>query len=308
MAIIGIVTDFGNRGMHYVAEMKGVALQINPDLQIVDIIHSIAPFSIIEAAYVLYITYSTFPKNTIFVCVVDPGVGSERDIVAIQTIDNYILIGPDNGIFSYFSKNNLISFITTVTESEFFYKPYSDTIKLVNEHNSMSNEIFFGENQHFDKSPEPNLEMINPISSTFHGRDIMIPVASHLSCGLDIFSIGEPKEDVVSLPNFEPEYSEKEMIIKGMIQYVDDFGNLITNIPNDEFHYLTHKKFTKFQLNIRNTRNEAITAPYFAENPPEKILVIEGSSSFLEICQNQRKAVDTLNAKVGDPFQIKFLE
>ncbi len=296
MVIIGIITDFGYKGQHYVAEMKGVALQINPDLQIIDVAHSITPFSILEAAFVLYKTYYTFPKDTIFVCVVDPVVGSERDIIAIQTIDNYIIIGPDNGIFSYFSSNNLIKFITTVTETDFFYKPYSETLKLIEDHES------FDENSEFD-SKKPF-----SISGTFHGRDIMIPVAAHLSRGLDIFSIGSPKESVVILSDFEPKYSEKELILNGRIQYIDDFGNIITNVPCNEFHFLTHKKFSKFRLDFLGTSYEVKLAPFFAENPPEKILLIEGSSNFLEICQNQKNAATTLKAKVEDVFQLKFME
>lgn len=296
MVIIGIITDFGERGHHYVAEMKGVGLQINPDLQIIDVAHSITPFSIIEAAFVLYKTYSTFPTDTIFVCVVDPGVGSKRDIVAIQTIDNYILIGPDNGIFSYFSNNNLIKFITTITETEYFYKPFSEAIKMVKDHES------------FYENPESDSNLPFPISSTFHGRDIMMPVAAHLSRGLEIFSIGIPKESVVILQDLEPNYSEKDLTIEGMIQYIDDFGNVITNISCEEFHLLTHKKFSKFRLDFLSTIYDVKLVPFFAENPPEKILLIEGSSSFLEICQNQRNAATTLNAKVGDVFQIKLME
>ena len=296
MVIIGIITDFGERGHHYVAEMKGVGLQINPDLQIIDVANSITPFSIIEAAFVLYKTYSTFPEDTIFVCVVDPGVGSNRDIVAIQTIDNYILIGPDNGIFSYFSNNDLIRFITTITETEYFYKPFSESIKMIEDHES------------FNENPESNSNLPFPISSTFHGRDIMMPVAAHLSRGLDIFSIGSPKESVIILPDFEPNYSEKDLVLKGMIQYIDDFGNIITNVPVDEFHLLTHNKFSKFRLDYLGTSYEVKLVPFFAENPPEKILLIKGSSSFLEICQNQRNTATTLNAKVGDVFRIKLME
>ena len=296
MVIIGIITDFGERGHHYVAEMKGVGLQINPDLQIFDVAHSITPFSIIEAAFVLYKTYSTFPKDTIFVCVVDPGVGSNRDIVAIQTIDNYILIGPDNGIFSYFSNNNLIKFIINITETEFFYKPFSESIKMIEDHES------------FNEKTESDSNLPFPIPSTFHGRDIMIPVAAHLSRGLELFSIGNPKESVIVLPDFEPKYSEKDFLLNGMIQYIDDFGNIITNVPSKEFHLLTHNKFSKFRLDYLDTNYDVKLVPFFAENPSENILLIEGSSSFLEICQNQKNAATTLKAKVGDVFQIILME
>ena len=97
MTIIGILTDFGPRGAHYVAEMKGVAYKINHNAHLVDISHNITPFSIREAAYALFTVYDTFPLGTIFVTVVDPGVGSDRKAICIETND-YYLLGPDNGV------------------------------------------------------------------------------------------------------------------------------------------------------------------------------------------------------------------
>ena len=87
--IIALLTDFGSRGQHYVASMKGVILKINPEARILDISHNITSYSIVETSYILKSTYKHYPKNTIFIIVVDPGVGSLREVLVIKTTSNY---------------------------------------------------------------------------------------------------------------------------------------------------------------------------------------------------------------------------
>jgi S-adenosylmethionine hydrolase len=139
--IIALLTDFGNRGQHYVAAMKAVILRINPDVKLIDISHVISPYSIIEASYILKTTYTHFPKNTVFIVVVDPGVGSTREIILVKTKTNYVFIGPDNGIF-----------------------PNTFSIEEISECYSIQNEEYFN----------------HPVSPTFHGRDIMAPVGAYI--------------------------------------------------------------------------------------------------------------------------------
>jgi len=98
--IIALVTDFGPKGQHYVAAMKAVIMNINPLVKIIDISHDITPYSKIEASYILKTTYKYFPKGSIFIIVVDPGVGGSRELLALKTKSDYIFIGPNNGIFS----------------------------------------------------------------------------------------------------------------------------------------------------------------------------------------------------------------
>ncbi|MHA1645999.1 MAG: SAM-dependent chlorinase/fluorinase, partial [Promethearchaeota archaeon] len=128
MGIIGIMTDFGMRGQHYIAEMKGIALQINSDVQIIDISHTITHYSRIESAYMIFTIYNKFPKGSIFVCVIDPGVGTEREIAVIETKDGYYLVGPDNGIFSYFQIQNLIKNCFIAENSSYFNPPYAKAL------------------------------------------------------------------------------------------------------------------------------------------------------------------------------------
>jgi len=147
--VITLLTDFGLKDP-YVASMKGVILSINPKCTLVDITHQVNPHDIREGAFILAQTYSTFPKGTIHLAVVDPGVGSPRNPVLFVT-KNYFLIGPDNGLFSIALKAETVKQAVVLTNQKFF---------------------------------------LSEISSTFHGRDIFAPVAAYLSLGVKPESFG----------------------------------------------------------------------------------------------------------------------
>jgi len=138
--IITLLTDFGTKDP-YVGAMKGVILRINPNAVVVDISHEIAPQDVTEAAFKMLGYIPFFPRGTIHVCVVDPGVGSKRRAVAVQTSDSY-LVGPDNGVFTLASKKFGCERAVALENKKYF-------------------------------SAE--------VSRTFHGRDIFAPVAAHLS-------------------------------------------------------------------------------------------------------------------------------
>src|SRR4030043_1230709 len=140
--IITLLTDFGLKDP-YVASMKGVILSINPQCTLVDITHQVSPHDIREGAFILAQTYSTFPKGTIHLSVVDPGVGSARKPILIVT-KNYFLMGPDNGLFAFAVKRETLKQVVVLTNQKFF---------------------------------------LSEISSTFHGRDIFAPVAASPALG-----------------------------------------------------------------------------------------------------------------------------
>ena len=161
--IITLLTDFGVSSP-YVAAMKGVILSINPKVTIVDISHNIAPQNIDEAAFVLAQTASHFPTDTIHVVVIDPGVGSDRKILAVTTGKGTFL-APDNSVLKYIFKTSPDATIIKVTNSDYFL-------------------------------PET--------SNTFHGRDIFAPVAAHLSLGVLIEKLGKPAENYQKGSVLEP--------------------------------------------------------------------------------------------------------
>jgi len=147
---IALLTDFGTKD-GYVGVMKGVIRSINPNVDIIDIAHDIARQNINEAAFVLWNSYKYFPRNTVFVVVVDPGVGSERRILCVKA-NGYFFLAPDNGVLKYVIGECHIQQVVEVTNEKYFL-PY--------------------------------------LSSTFHGRDIFAPVAAHLAHGLRISLLGK---------------------------------------------------------------------------------------------------------------------
>ncbi|MGC8743233.1 MAG: SAM hydrolase/SAM-dependent halogenase family protein [Verrucomicrobiia bacterium] len=156
--IITLTTDFGTQDW-FVGTMKGVILNIAPDVNIVDITHEIPPGDIKAGAYALFAAYRFFPENTIHISVVDPGVGSDRKPIAVKT-KSYWFIAPDNGILSY---------------------------ALINEE---IEEIRLIENEKL---------MLKPTGTTFHGRDIFAPVAAHIAQRIDSSIIGKKLEQIITI-------------------------------------------------------------------------------------------------------------
>ncbi len=154
-AIITLTTDFGTDD-GFVGSVKGVILSINSGTSIVDISHTVNPHDILGGAFVLYQAYSYFPENTIHIAVVDPGVGSKRQAIIIET-DKHLFVGPDNGIFSLVLKNERPKRIISLTNEEYF---------------------------------------LNDISNTFHGRDIFAPVAARLTLGETVSNFGDELEKI----------------------------------------------------------------------------------------------------------------
>jgi len=141
--IITLLTDFGTKD-HYVASMKGVILNINPQCILIDITHQVNPHDIQKGAFLLANTYSYFPKGTIHLSVVDPGVGGGRKAILLVT-QNYFFVGPDNGLFTLIARREKVKQVVVLTKRKYF---------------------------------------LPKVSMTFHGRDIFAPVAAHLSLGI----------------------------------------------------------------------------------------------------------------------------
>jgi S-adenosylmethionine hydrolase len=158
MHIITLTTDFG-RSDWFVGTAKGVILGINPRATIVDITHEVRPGDIRAGAFSLMAACRFFPKATVHVAVVDPGVGSERRAIAVQTAD-YIFIGPDNGVLSWALAREKIKFVRQLENPKYF---------------------------------------LESISRTFQGRDIFAPVAGHLSRGLSLKQLGRQLKDFIRI-------------------------------------------------------------------------------------------------------------
>lgn len=196
--LITLTTDFGYADP-FVGVMKGVIYGINPQANIVDLTHSITPQNIEQAAFIIGMHYNYFPKNSIHLVVVDPGVGSARRPV-LAVADGHYFIGPDNGVFSYVYKQ--------VPED-------LQVIRITSEHLFLMKD-----------------------SPTFQGRDVFAPSAAWLSTGKDIGYFGEIITDyhVIDLP---APVRQTDQLLQGEIILIDRFGNAITNIRKSELDELS---------------------------------------------------------------------
>lgn len=244
-SIVTLTTDFGLRD-GFPAAMRGVILSVNPEAQIVDLSHDIAPGDISHGAYVLARVPQYFPAGSVHVGVVDPGVGSARKILAVQSGESFF-IAPDNGLLGYVLQGHPDAEVR-----------FLDNRELWLEHPSM----------------------------TFHGRDIMAPVAAHLSKGISFSEVGPIANSWEPAP-FPPALNRGD-VIEGHVIHVDRFGNLVTNIYGEMGGTLI---VGEHRLNRR--------VDTFAEGEPNVPVVLAGSSGWLEVAVNGGSAADMMQVGVG---------
>jgi S-adenosylmethionine hydrolase len=256
-AIITLTTDFGLSD-HYVGTMKGVILRIAPQASIVDLSHEIRPYEINQGAYLLAQAYRYFPKGTVHVVVVDPGVGSSRRPLLMEAAGQRF-IGPDNGIFS----------------------------------------MIFSREKHKVREITASRYFVQPVSRTFHGRDIFAPCAAHLAAGATPAQFGKLIHDYLK-PASEKPIQTARRVWTGMVLHVDHFGNLVTNFTLAEFPDLTARPF-ELAVGLVKIRRLALT---FSECAPGEVFAIAGSSGYLEIAVNQGSAARMLGCGPGAPVEF----
>ncbi len=264
--VITLTTDFGTSDA-YVGVMKGVILGINPNAQIVDITHAVPPQDIHEAAFLIHTAHRYFPKGTVHVIVVDPGVGSDRQAIVCQT-NTAFFVCPDNGILTYL-----------LQEIESNGKQAKNVVAIQNSDYHLPD-----------------------VSQTFHGRDIFAPVAAHLSLGVPLADIGPPVHNLVrlSIPTFE-EFGDK---LVGEIIKIDSFGNAITNITENRLSALLGT--SAYEIRAGNAYLKQLNTAY-AESEIGEPLAIVGSSGMLEIAVNGGSASQVLGLKRGDTVVIQTI-
>ncbi len=269
-AIITLTTDFGLAD-GYVAAMKGVVLGINPEAKLVDICHTIKPRNVSQAAFVLSTTYEFFPRRTVHLVVVDPGVGTERRAVILRT-PAADFVAPDNGVLSY----------------------------IVQQHSAQQADV-----SPQQLKPGAGLEAVaitrsqfwrSPVSSTFHRRDIFAPVAAHLSSGIPPTDFGEVIDSLVVLPLPRPCMSPDGTLV-GHILHIDNFGNLITSIRR---HDLPQEAPT-ITVEVGSETIHGLSRTY---GTGKGLLALIGSSDHLEISLINGNAAAFLSAAVGDEVKI----
>ena len=267
--IITLTTDLGLTDA-YVAAMKGVILDINPEAKLVDICHTIKPQNIPQAAFVLGTAYQYFPQKTIHVAIVDPGVGTERRAIILRTPEADF-IAPDNGVLSYVIQ-------------DYSAKPMKSDVTL----QQTELEAVAITKPQFWRSP---------VSPTFHGRDIFAPVAARLSLGIPPIDFGEAITSVAMLPLPCP-YRATDGSLVGHILHIDSFGNLITDIKKDDIPQ--PKRAITIEVGNQSISGLSLT---YAES--EGLLALVGSSEYLEISLRDGSACALLDAEIGNEVRIR---
>ncbi|MFN6477731.1 SAM-dependent chlorinase/fluorinase [Nostoc sp. DedQUE07] len=256
--LVTLLSDFGDRDV-YVGIMKGVIAQINPRLTVVDLTHQIPPQDIKAARFSLMNAYAHFPLGTVHLAVVDPGVGTKRRAIAVEFAQGF-LVGPDNGIFSGVLNQSLAIAAVELT------------------------------NLNYWRTPQP--------SKTFHGRDIFAPVAANLASGVPLKQLGQ-EIDLVSLVNLDiGDCKQTTTGVVGCIQYIDHFGNLVSNIPAS---YVQGKSWYVQVAGLSVSGCET-----YSEVKVGEIIALVGSHGWVEIAINCGDAHSQLQIDLQDPLEVLF--
>jgi hypothetical protein len=265
--IVTLTTDFGLKDA-YVAIMKGVILGIAPHARIIDYTHGITPGNMIEAAFMLNNGYRYFPRGTVHVVVVDPGVGGDRRAVALQTPEA-AFIGPDNGVF------------TLIIEEA---------------------QRERGRDLHIVELNQPQF-WLPQVSSTFHGRDVFAPVAAHLVRGASLAELGRPL-DTLTLARIATPQPLGRNVIQGQIIHVDHFGNCITNITLE--HLFSYDLGRRIVVEIIDQQLPGLFRTYI-EGPTGTPMCLIGSSGHLELALSNGNAAKHLGVDIGDKLRVRSL-
>ncbi len=242
------MTDFGTAN-DSVAICKGVILSIAPDVRIMDITHQVTPFSIEEGARFLEGVAPYYPAGTVFLAVVDPGVGTSRKAVVVKTKKGQYFVLPDNGLITPVADRDGVEAAREITNSAWMIQ--------------------------------------SPISSTFHGRDIFSPVAAHLAAGWDFSIVGPTVPQLVRLSPKTSTTTDKG-ITGDVIALDDPFGSLVTDIPGDEFRKLGYQLGDKINLQLDKKPFALPYVKTFMDVPVGEPLLYIDSRGRVGLALNQR--------------------
>ena len=265
MTVITLMTDFGIKDGN-VGVMKGVIWGICPTAQISDLSHLIPPQNILEAAFIFARSIPYFPKDSVHVVVVDPGVGTQRRPMAAK-IGDWFYVGPDNGT---------ITGLLERAEQEGWQRTF----------------VELKEKKYW----------LQTISHVFHGRDIFSPVAAHLANGAALTDLGPAFDDPVRLELPKPQQTQAGW--RGEVTHIDHFGNISTNIRSEHLgEALKQKENIIVRLHEHTIPGMVNT---FGERPVGELIALLGSTGNLGVAVVNGNAQQRLGTKVGDPVEVVY--
>lgn len=254
-SIITLTTDFGTAD-GYAGAVKGRILAIARGVTLVDISHDIPPQGILQGAWCLRRAAPRFPPGTIHVAVVDPGVGSWRSALVIETTHHYF-VGPDNGVLSLAAQDDGIVRVIEVSEKTRLWQK----------------------------------------TASFDGLTLFAPVAAHLAASMPLEEIGAEAEDIVTLPEPQPVYTEG--VVEGTVILFDRFGNAITNISRAD---LEGRAIDRVFL---HTGLEAKLCDHYAQLAGTgRVGAVWNSDGRLELSLFEQSLKERLGLELGEPVRV----
>ena len=261
-----------------VSAMEGVALQVDPELKLHNLTHDITPYNIFEGSYRLFQTVNYWPQGTVFVSVVDPGVGTSRKSVVAKTATGQYIVTPDNGTLTHLNKYCGIVALREIEESV-------------------------------------NRRKNTELSYTFHGRDVYAYTGARLASGVISYEeIGKelPLSEIVELDVVETEYNQEEKSVTGCVDILDvRFGSLWTSISRDDFYLLNPEFGKRYEVSIFHEhrlvyQNQVVYQHSFAEVAIGSPLLYINSVYRLGIAINQGSFARAYNVGTGTNWKIRI--
>ncbi|MEX1254806.1 MAG: SAM-dependent chlorinase/fluorinase [Dehalococcoidia bacterium] len=265
--IITLTTDFGLSDA-CVAAMKGVILGINQRATLVDISHEVRPQQILQAAFLTQSAWPHFPPEALHLAVVDPGVGTERSALALQTPGGRF-VGPDNGVLS---------------------SALPDEGRPNGDYTAREVELLAG-HRAFAITNERYLRA--PVSATFHGRDVFAPAAAHLSLDVPIEDLGDPVESVLALPPLRA--SRDDAGLRAQVIHIDRFGNVVLDARAEDAG-------PSFAVEIAG---QLVPGPVRTYAEASGLAAVVGSAGYLEIVLPSGNAAQALDVDLGEPAFVR---
>jgi S-adenosyl-L-methionine hydrolase (adenosine-forming) len=263
--IITLLTDYG-RDDDFVGVCHGVIRTIHPEAQIVDLTHGVRRYAVRQGALVLRNTLPYTPVG-VHLAIVDPQVGTERRAVGLRTADGRLLVGPDNGLLS------------------------------------LAWERCGGVELAVDVSRSPH--RLEPVSATFHGRDIFAPVAAHLARGAALEDSGDPLDpaDLTTVELPEPRVDDGALVAHALV--IDRFGNAALNVGHEDMAGTGITLGGKVELEVAGERYLATYAQTFADVRPGELIVYEDAYRTLAVAINRGDAAATLALRPDAELRLR---
>lgn len=268
-ALLTLTSDFGLADP-YVAQMKGVVLGLNPRATLVDISHDVRPQRLLQAVFITQAAWSAFPPDALHIVVVDPGVGSSRRAIVLDTPGGRYL-GPDNGVLSSALPDHA--------------RPRAEgglaAVALPARHRAFAITA--------------RRYMREPVSATFHGRDVFAPAAAHLSLGVAPEALGEPLDAVLAFPPIRALPSPDGALV-GRVVHIDRFGNVVTDVRWED---LPEGAFTL------ELAGQSVPGPVVTYADATGLAALVGSSGYLEVALPGRSAAELLAVDIGETVLLR---